>query len=338
MSSRPLANDSRLRAQACWVSEANKAELREERLAPPEEGEALVRTLFSAISRGTETLVFQGRVPASEHHRMRAPFQEGDFDGALKYGYINVGIVEEGPEPLVGRRVFCLYPHQTRYVVPVAALSVLPEGLESTRALLLAGMETALNALWDAAPKIGDKISVVGGGVVGCLCAYLAARVPGTQVELIDTNADRATVASALAIPFALPEEARSDADLVIHVSGSEEGLRTAFRLAGREATIVEVSWFGDQQVSLPLGEAFHSQRLRLVSSQVGALPASQLARWDHGRRLECAMGLLVDPVLEHLSDGESNFSDLPQALARVAEEPGALCHRIRYPEALATA
>jgi threonine dehydrogenase-like Zn-dependent dehydrogenase len=323
---------SSLRAQACWIAEPQKAEIRDALLPVPGDGQAVVRTLYSAISRGTETLVFEGKVPLSEHLRMRAPFQEGDFPGPVKYGYINVGVVEEGPDAIRGQEVFCLFPHQTRFVVAASALTPLPTGLAPERAVLSAGMETALNALWDAAPKLGDSIRVVGGGVIGCLCAYLAGRIAGCQVELVDTDREREPIARALGVEFAEPAEAKPGADLVLHASGSEAGLRTALSLAAAEATIVDLSWYGDREVALPLGEAFHSQRLRIVSSQVGSIPASQKARWNYQRRLACAMDLLKDPALDVLISGESDFADLPATLSEITASTGALCHRIRYP------
>ena len=324
----------KLRAQACWVSEPRKAEIRDLQLEEPGEGSALVRTLYSAISRGTETLVYEGRVPEGEHSRMRAPFQEGEFPGPVKYGYINVGVVEQGPEELKGKEVFCLFPHQSRYVVPASALTPLVSGLAGERAVLLAGMETALNAVWDAQPKVGDRVRVVGGGVIGCLCAYLVGQIAGCSVQLIDVNPSRESVAHALGVDFALPKDAGAEADLVLHASGSEDGLRLALRLAGLEATIVEVSWFGTGDVGLPLGGAFHSQRLRVVSSQVGTLPESQRSRWTFQRRLQCAMELLKDPRLDVLISGESDFAELPETLAEITNSSATLCHRIRYPAA----
>jgi 2-desacetyl-2-hydroxyethyl bacteriochlorophyllide A dehydrogenase len=323
-----------LRAQACWVTEPRKAEIRELELEAPREGYALVRTLYSAISRGTEKLVFEGRVPEGERERMRAPFQEGDFPAPVKYGYINVGEVEQGPDELRGEKVFCLYPHQSRYVVPVSALTPLADGLAAERAVLLAGMETALNVIWDAQPKVGDSIRVVGAGVIGCLCAYLAGQIAGTCVQLIDTNLEREPVAHSLGVEFAHPKTAEGGADLVIHASGSEAGLQSALRLAGLEATIVEASWFGSGEVGLPLGGAFHSQRLRILSSQVGTLPASQRSRWTFERRMRCAMSLLMDTRLDVLITGESDFDDLPLTLKEITNSSAALCHRIKFPAA----
>ena len=277
-------------------------------------------------------LVFRGEVPESEFERMRAPFQGGSFPAPVKYGYASVGVVEEGPEALRGRNVFCLHPHQTRYVVPVDAVHLLPDGLPPARAVLAANMETAVNALWDAAPLVGDRIAVVGAGVVGLLVAWLAARVPGCQVEVIDTREARRPVAAGLGVGYAVPENAACDADLVIHASGSADGLATALRIAAFEATVVEMSWYGARDVSVPLGQAFHSRRLTLKSSQVGQVAATQRARWSHRRRLALALSLLRDPVLDALVTDCAPFEELPAVLARLATgAPDTLCQRIDY-------
>ena len=323
---------SHQQAEACWIVEPGRAEIRRQELPPLAPGHALVRTLYTGISRGTESLVYAGKVPVSEHVRMRAPFQEGEFPGPVKYGYINVGIVLEGPDALVGKHTFCLYPHQTLYQVPATALTVLPARLPVARAVLAAGMETALNALWDAEVKIGDRVAVVGAGVIGALVAYLAKRVIGTSVQLLDVNTDRSNLARALGVEFATPEQGRADADLVVHASGSAAGLATALDLAGLEARIIELSWYGEQEVVVPLGGAFHVKRLRIQSSQVGRIPPAQASRWDYTRRLRCALSRLNDPVLDALICSESRFSELPQTLARVcAPQSTILCHRVRY-------
>jgi threonine dehydrogenase-like Zn-dependent dehydrogenase len=318
-------------AHAFWVTAPGRGEIRALRLPAAGEGDAVVRALYSGISRGTESLVYAGRVPPSEHARMRAPFQEGEFPAPVKYGYASVGVVEDGPPALRGRTVFCLHPHQTRYVVPADALHPLPDGLPPARAVLAANLETAINGLWDATPRLGDRIVVIGAGTVGCLVAWLAARIPGCRVELVDVNPQRERVAAALGVPFALPARAAGEADLVVHASGVPDGLVGALRLAGPEATVVELSWFGDRDVALPLGGAFHARRLTLRSSQVGSLPPAQRPRWTHRRRLELALALLADPALDVLISGESAFADLPGTMARLANGD-ALCHRIVYP------
>ncbi len=320
------------KARAFWITGRGQSEIRAEQLAAPSRGEVLVRALYSGISRGTETLVFQGGVPPSEFVRMRAPFQAGDFPAPVKYGYSSVGVVEEGPQGLRGRTVFCLYPHQTRYVVPAAAVTALPDDVPPPRAVLAANLETAVNALWDAAPRIGDRVAVVGAGTVGALCAWLAAGVRGCAVELIDIDARKAAVAEKLDVAFKRPEDATRDADVVIHASGSETGLATALSLAGFEGTVLEVSWFGERRPQLALGEAFHSRRLALKSSQVGTIGPAQRSRWTPQRRLALVLELLAAPALDSLISGESRFDDLPAVLARLASgREYTLCERIAY-------
>lgn len=317
-------------ARAFWITAPGRGEIRTQALPAAAFGDVIVRALYSGVSRGTESLVFGGRVPPSERERMRAPFQAGDFPAPVKYGYSSVGIVEHGPEALVGRTVFCLYPHQTRYVVPADAVCVVPDGVPAERAVLAANLETAINGLWDASIRVGDRVAVVGAGVVGCLAARVAAGVPGCRVELVDIDARKGTVAERLGLEFRSPAQARPGADLVVHASGSGDGLATALRVAGFEATVLELSWYGDGAVSIPLGEAFHSGRLKLVSSQVGAVAAAQRARWTHRRRLELALELLRDDALDALIESHGPFDALPERMAQLAHAP-VLCHRVDY-------
>jgi threonine dehydrogenase-like Zn-dependent dehydrogenase len=319
-------------ARGFWTVATGRGEIRSETLPEPGPGEVRVRALASGISRGTEALVFGGRIPESQYQTMRCPFQAGDFPFPVKYGYASVGLVEAGSPALLGRRVFSLYPHQDRYIVPESAVIPVPDAVPTARAVLAANMETAVNGLWDAAPRLGDRIAVIGAGVVGCCAAVLAAAIPGVHVELIDIDPDRATLATMFGIPFARPEQAAREADLVIHASGAPEGLAFGLDLAGFEATVLELSWYGDRTVTLPLGAAFHSRRLMLRSSQVGAVATPQRARWPHRRRLALALDLLADPKFDLLLTGTSAFEDLPEAMARLVEAPaGALCHRVIY-------
>ncbi|NBE55607.1 dehydrogenase [Streptomyces sp. YC537] len=292
----------------------------------------MVRTLYSAVSRGTESLVFNGRVPASQYAAMRAPFQEGDFPGPVKYGYLNVGQVEAGPPELTGRTVFSLYPHQDRFTVPAAAVTPVPENVPPERAVLAGTVETALNALWDAPPRIGDRIAVVGAGLVGSCVAALLSRFPGLRVQLVDTDPARADLAEALGLTFARPAEAVGDRDVVFHASATQDGLVRSLELLAPEGSVVDLSWYGDRPVSLPLGEHFHSRRLTVRSSQVGAVPPSRRGRHTLADRLRIALELLADPVFDALITGESRFEELPHVMAEIAANrlPG-LCHRIRY-------
>jgi len=319
-------------ARAFWVVAPGVGELRSEELPLLAPGEVLVHALYSAVSRGTESLVFHGRVPVSEYQRMRCPHQVGEFPWPVKYGYSSVGTVRAGSAELRERQVFCLFPHQSAYVVPANALLPLPPGLPPERAVLAANMETAINAVWDAAARLGDRVTVVGAGVVGCLCAYLLARHPGVSVELVDLRAERAQIAHAFGASFALPGAAQRDRDLVLHASGSEAGLCTALELACVNATVLELSWFGDLRVSLPLGAAFHVKRLSLRSSQVGTVSPRARARFDYRTRLALALELCQDPLLDRLIDAESRFENLPDTMARLTlPGSGSLCHRLRY-------
>jgi NADPH:quinone reductase-like Zn-dependent oxidoreductase len=320
-------------ARAFWLAEPGRGEIRRENLPPLGPGRVRIRAILSGISRGTESLVFRGRVPASQFAAMRCPFQEGDFPAPVKYGYASVGRVEAGDPRLVGRRVFCLHPHQDVYDVPEDAVAPIPDAVPDSRAALAANMETAINGLWDAAPRIGDRIAIVGAGVVGCALGALAARLPGTRVELIDTDPSRAALAGMLGCRFALPAAAAGDADLVIHASGSEAGLATSLGLAGFEATVLEMSWYGSDCVAAPLGEAFHARRLTLASSQVGSVAPARRARWSRAQRLGLAPELLADPVFDRLISAETPFDELPSVMARLSAAPaGTLCHILRYP------
>ncbi|MEO1329657.1 MAG: zinc-binding alcohol dehydrogenase [Pseudomonadota bacterium] len=308
-----------------------------------EERPALVRTLWSAISRGTERLVFEGRVPASEHDRMRAPLQDGAFPFPVIYGYAAVGVVERGPAELVGRTVFALAPHQERFAAPASLLVPVPDGAPARRATLGANLETALNGVWDGGAGPGDRIAIVGGGVLGALLAALLGPTPGAEVTLVDPAPERAAVADALGVGYAAPEEAEAVAggsDLVFHTSATEAGLATALALAGAEAAVVELSWYGDQAPRAPLGEAFHSKRLRLISSQVGQVATPRRARWSHGRRMAKALSILRDPRFDAIISEEIGFDDLPEAMPRVLGRGtggAGLATVVRYPDVKAT-
>jgi threonine dehydrogenase-like Zn-dependent dehydrogenase len=319
-------------ARAFWLAAPDMGEIRSHPLSDPAPGEVLVRTLYSAVSRGTETLVFRGGVPPSQYDFMRAPFQEGDFPAPVKYGYLSVGVVEQGPAELRGRTVFCLYPHQTAYVVPAEDVTVVPDGVPARRAVLTGAVETAVNGLWDAAPLVGDRIAVVGAGMIGCSVAAVLARFPGARVQLVDANPDRAAVAAALGVEFALPADAAGDCDVVVHASATSAGLTRALELLAPDATVVELSWYGDRPVSVPLGEYFHSRRLTVRSSQVGGIAPARRDRRSHADRRKVALDLLADPAFDALITGECRFDDLPEVLPELAAGslPG-MCHLVTY-------
>ena len=323
-------------ATAFWVSGRGSGWVEDQTVPDPGPGEVRVRTLWSAVSRGTEGLVFRGEVPADQHQRMRAPFQEGDFPGPVKYGYLSVGVVEAGVPDLVGRTVFCLYPHQTSYVVPADDVTQVPEGVPARRAVLTGPVETAVNALWDVPPLLGDRVAVVGAGLIGCCLARLLGRVPGVEVTLVDVDPARAETARHLGVGFALPSDAPTERDVVFHASGHPDGLTHALSLLADDGVVAELSWYGDTEVPLALGGDFHARRLSIRGSQVGTVsPGRRRVRaheWTPGHRRRLALDLLRDDAFDVLLTGTSTLQDLPDLMARIAEgRQDGLCHTIRY-------
>jgi len=323
-----------LQATAFWTLAPGRGELREEPLRAPGPGEALVRTRHSGISRGTELLVYTGAVPEEIASSMRAPFQEGDLPGPVKYGYLSVGVVEQGPDDLLGREVFCLFPHQTRYVVPASALTPLPAGVPARRAALAGVVETAVNALWDAAPRLGDRVAVVGTGVVGGAVAALLRTFPLQRLQLVDVDPDREALASALGLELVAPDAAAGGCDLVVHASATGAGLRRSLELLGDEGEVVELSWYGTREVTLPLGSSFHPRRLTIRASQVSEVAAARRARRTHADRMALALRLLRDDAFDALITGASRFEELPQTMGRLADgDLPALFHVVDYEE-----
>ena len=319
-------------AHAFWLRSPGCGDIRPAALPDPGPNDVLVRTMYSGVSRGTETLVFRGAVPLDQYGAMRAPFQEGDFPSPVKYGYLSVGTVEKGPTELRGRTVFCLYPHQTAYVVPAGAVAVVPKDVPPARAVLAGTVETAVNALWDAAPLLGDRVTVVGAGMVGCCVARLLSAFPATQVTLVDVDAGRAEVAAALGVDFALPGDAAGDRDLVVHASATSAGLQQSLELLAPERVVIDLSWYGDEEVRLSLGGAFHSRRLGIRASQVGTLSPARAGRRTSAERLELALNLLRDPAFDVLLTGQSHFRELPDVMSRLAAgDLPTLCHTITY-------
>ena len=320
-----------MEARAYWTVPPGRGEIRTEEIAPPGPGEALVRATLSAVSRGTELLVHRGGVPDAVAERMRAPFQVGELPGPVKYGYLSVGVVEDGDPDWVGRRVFCLHPHQDRYVVPVTALTPLPDDLPDRRAVLLGTLETAVNALWDGRPLYGDRVAVVGGGMVGACVTALLGQMPLTRLELVDPDPGRRALAAGLGAVGVTPEEAADDCDLVFHVSATAAGLQRSLELLGDEGEVVELSWYGDHPVGVGLGADFHARRLSVRASQVSRVSPHRAARRDHADRRQVAIRAAADERLDTLLAGPTPLDELPALMDRLADGAPGLCHLVSY-------
>jgi threonine dehydrogenase-like Zn-dependent dehydrogenase len=328
-----ISRDQEHEAHAYWVTESGHGELRPEAIPTPGPKEALVRTLYSGVSRGTERVVHEGRVPERVADLMHAPHQEGDFPGPVKYGYLSVGVVEEGPEDWIGKTVFSLHPHQDFYVVPTNQLTAIPEDVPARRAVLTGIVEVAINALWEAGPRLGDRVAVVGGGLVGGVLATLLRKYPLGRLQLVDSDPAKRVLAEKLNIDFALPDEAENDCDIVFHCSASNAGLKLSLQLAGDDSDVIELSWFADKEVTLPLGEDFHARRLTIRSSQVGAVALPRRHRRTNAQRLQLAAATLKDPLFDTFLSSECQFQNLPTTLVKLFEKPGGFCHVVAYPK-----
>lgn len=321
-----------MQARAYWTVAPGRGEIRAENLPEPGPEDVLVRTLRTGISRGTETLVHTGAVPASIRAEMRAPFQSGDLPGPVKYGYLSVGVVEAGPDDLRGSRVFCLHPHQDRYLVPADQVVPVPDPVSDDRAVLAGAVETALNGIWEAAPRYGDRIAVVGAGMIGAAVASLLRHFPLDRLQLVDLDPTRSALAAAFGVDFVSPAAAAGDCDIVLHCSATGAGLARGLDLLGVEGELIEMSWYGVHAPQVPLGEAFHSRRLSLRSSQVGAVAAARRSRRTNRDRLATALEALADPAYDVLLTGSSPFEELPDVMDEIAAgRRAALCHVVTY-------
>ena len=325
-------------ARSLWYTAPHTVEIRSERLPTTPQGSLTIETHYSAISRGTEQLIWNGAIGESEWQRMRAPFQDGDFPFPVKYGYSAAGTVVDGPSEWIGVNTFALFPHQDVFTLPADRVTRLPEAIPLQRATLAANIETALNAIWDSGAGPADKIVIIGAGIVGLLLTYLAARMPGTTVVVVDVAPARRAIVEAMGATFVaantnLADTLGDDADVVFHTSASQPGLTTAINACGFEATLVELSWYGSTAINVNLGGAFHSKRLRLISSQVGHVAASRRARWSHARRLQAAAALLDDDILDQLVGDSIPFDQLPTQMADIFDKSGGgLAPIIAYP------
>ncbi|GHC69123.1 zinc-dependent alcohol dehydrogenase [Limoniibacter endophyticus] len=320
-----------LEASALWLEKPGEAALRQEHLPQPADDQIVLRSRFGAISRGTEALVFKGQVPESEWQRMECLHQDGDFGFPVKYGYCLVGEIEAGPHDMIGKRGFCLHPHQTRALLKVETFHPIPEAVPSRRAVLAANMETALNIVWDAGIATGTRLCVFGAGVVGLLVARIAAKIPGVQVTMVDIDDAKQEIAEAFGCRFANADTLSGEFDVLVNVSASGEALQLAIDNAALEAKIVEASWYGEKTVELRLGGPFHSKRLSIISSQVGLVAASRRGQVDAKRRMQIALSLLDDPLLDLLFSGETPFDALPARYGVILADKSTLCHRVIY-------
>lgn len=336
----PQINVTSARANRLSYPSACSAVIEECQLADFKEKNVLIETLYSGISRGTESLVYHGKVPISEANRMRCPHQTGDFTYPVSYGYACVGKVIETQSDVSQIKkddiVFVLHPHQDIFCVPEEACNLVPATLTPSRAVLSANMETALNAVWDAEISGTSNHMVIGAGVVGLLTAFVLKSLSGHSPILIDINTAKKPIAEKLGLAFHTPDEIAqknlAEMERLFNTSASEKGLQLAIEQSGFEAKILEMSWYGDKAVNLRLGGEFHSKRLQIISSQVGHIAPAKRETHGYSDRMQEAMKLLSDDKLDALLEPEIMFEALPDHLHDIFNKnSSALCQLVKY-------
>ncbi|MEN0004557.1 MAG: zinc-binding alcohol dehydrogenase [Bacteroidota bacterium] len=304
-------------SNALWHLSSSTSSLLSSAIPAPKEGQCLVKSEFSLISLGTERLVASGAVPVDLHQNMRVPYMEGSFELPVKYGYSLVGQVVTQGYPLSGKKVHLMHPHQSYCIVEAEALTLIPEKVPIRRAVLASNLETAVNAVWDSQVQIGDRVLVVGFGMIGALTALLLQQIAGVEVYIAERLPQRRALAQQLDFQL-LAEE--TDFDITFHTSSSSSGLQMAIDRLGYEGTSVELSWYGTKEVSMQLGASFHQQRKRLIASQVGQVPGSKQNRWDYRRRKQLVFQLLQQEKFDQLLTHEISLSEAPALFGKLRE------------------
>lgn len=332
----PSADRQGIPATALWFPRARTVELRREVLPAPGPGEVRVRALASGLSHGTEMLVYRGEVPAGTGLDLST--LRGSFAFPISYGYASVGRVVSAAEdvdaPRPGDLVFVHHPHQTGYVVPASLPVILPADLPPELGVFLANVETAINVMLDAHPRLGERVVIFGQGVVGLLLTQLARRTGVERIVTVDPIPLRRELSLRVGADVSLaPGDSVAaklrdltggvGADLAVEASGNPAALAAALNCVAAEGTVVVSSWYGTKEVTLPLGEAFHRGRIRLVSSQVGSIDPALTARWNHRRRLDLARDLLPTLLLAPLITHRVPFVDAAEAYALVDRHHG---------------
>ena len=326
-------------AISVWFTSPRTVELRASSVAVPARGEVRIQTLFSGISHGSEMTVYRGDVPASLSLDATLPTLQGTFEFPVKYGYASVGrVIDFGADVtgvLEGDLVFAFNPHETCYTVPAGVVIKLPRELNPRIGIFTANVETALNALLDATPRLGERVLVIGQGVVGLLITQLVRRAGASLVITSDLHESRRQLSQLAGADVTLdPSTERITervhaltggvgADVVIEASGEPRVLDEAIGAAAQEGRVVIVSWYGTKRADLGLGSDFHRKRLMLKSSQVSNLDPSLAPRWTIARRRELAVGYLSELLLDKLITRVLPFERAAEAYRIIDEQPG---------------
>ncbi len=306
-------------AHALWHVDPAHSVLRQQTLGKLTPGECLVKTRFSMVSLGTERLVCKGGMSPEAYGPMTVPYMQGAFSFPLTYGYSLTGEVIDGPQEWLGERVHAMHPHQDLCVIHSHDLTVVPGNVPLDRAVLASNLETAVNGVWDGQPIMGQRVLVIGYGLIGALIAHLVKPIPGIELHIHDIRGSRKELAIANGHHvWDAAESQPGDYDLIFHTSASSAGLQFAIDHTREEGRVIEMSWYGNQTVNLDLGASFHYGRNRIISSQVSRIASPALPHFDHHRRKSLIFQLLADDAYhKFLGEGivfdqsPSFFSDL---------------------------
>ena len=317
-------------AQSFWVNKKRgsiKKELLNQSLG---NDELLVKAYYSGISYGTEKIVHDSQVPANQYEFMRAPHQVGEFNKEVKYGYLSVGKVVVGPKSMMNKMVYTMFPHQSMYILKSSLATLIPSHIPYKRALLTANMETAINAMWDSQPSIGDNTYVIGAGIVGILMAYVLSSTFGIKVTVIDNNASKKKLCKFFNIDFENNINCIKDPDIIFECSGNASVLSDLINNSTLETKICILSWYGKQQSKIKMGENCFSRRLEIIFSQVGNITPIQSKKWDNLSRRALALKLLDNKKLDSLIDKqEIKLKELPNFFKK--GNTNGLCKVVKY-------
>ena len=314
-----------------WLENKNKPKIKKKLLRPSNKPNTLIiKTLYSGISKGTEKLVSSGFVGKDQYKIMKSPFQEGTFSFPIKYGYINVGKVINGPKKLLHKNTFALYPHQDLFEINSKEVQILNESNNPKKYLLTANMETAINIFWDTQASNKDKIVIVGMGSVGILTAYYFKLQNYKNVFICDSNLKKKKFATLLGLNFK-DFKSIKDIDVVINTTSNYQIINKSFNKLNLEGKIVEASWYGNKKGIINLGGNFHSKRLKLISTQVSNIPKYLSNKHNYKSRLKLAIKALSSNKLLKLVNTESHFNNLEEDYVSIINNPDSIMHAIKY-------
>ena len=319
-----------MKSYSLWIDKKKRSIIKHNRIVYKKNSKTvLVKTIYSGISKGTEKLISSKMVSKNQFELMQAPFQKGNFNLPIKYGYINVGKIINGPKNLINKNIFSLYPHQTIYEIPIKNINLLPKD-NLKKYVLVANMETAINIFWDCSANKNDKILIFGLGTVGLLTAFFFKLKNYKKIYVYDSNINKKKYCNLLRLNFINLKQAK-DFNIIINTTSNYKVLEKSMSILVNEGKIVEASWYGSKKGYLSLGDYFHSRRLKLISSQVSKIPNHMKNKYDYKKRLKLAINSLKHKKLEKLITSESNFFNLERDYFKILNNKNTIMHLVKY-------